>query len=695
MTRHIWKDPEGREAIIRLLAVKDSQIRIDVLEQGLSAVDRGIHAGGAMSAVTPLIALYYGGVMDFKPEHPTGIQDLFVLSKGHAVATLASLYADLGYFDKELLLNSRSRDSLLNGHPGPLLPGVHIPTGPMGQGICVAGGFALAGREEPRFDVFVLTGDGELQEGTVWESVMYTGATGLENLCVMVDRNHGQLDDPWRNVFPMKEPGKQFEAFGFRVAEVDARSFGSVMDALVDFKYGKRDGRSVAVILNCEKGQGTFGRDFMKHKLTLDPGITAGEIDLHRRRLEKRKAALTGYLDRLNGGGGDENLVRSVMKIAEGMNIRLDAGNGTGTGITTIEKDVVCRKAPPREKAIRVPGEPIPLPEKGKQYQASDIVTAMMKSVAADPRIVSIDADLGSTSGLFGGVGAVDRSRALNVGIAEANMMCIGEAYAVLGYNAWVSTFCPFFNWNVLRRIAVNQQERMEVIDSGDGWLSEGHTLDLTFLATASNFDTKTNGATHMGNDDLLVFREVGHLKIIDISCPLQLMEVMKWILEGNRGLVYLRIMRAPSGVLYDGLYRFEYGKGYVVRSFCEPEAVIVSSGRGVHEALVASALLEGAGILVQVVDMPSIDPEMLCLLARGSLPVVFAEQNNGYIWASCSRILLERGIAPSSGVLHPVNTSGEGGAPRYVHSGTYKELLDEFHLGPEQLAQKIQKLLS
>ena len=106
---------------------------------------------------------------------------------------------------------------------------------------------------------------------------------------------------------------------------------------------------------------------------------------------------------------------------------------------------------------------------------------------------------------------AVDQTRALNVGVAEANMMGIGEAFAILGRQTWISTFCPFFDWKVMRRIAVGHQERLEAIEAPDGWLSDGHGLDLTMLATAANFETRTNGATHMGNDDCTIFDGMAH----------------------------------------------------------------------------------------------------------------------------------------------------------------------------------------
>jgi transketolase N-terminal domain/subunit len=197
-----------RQVALALLAVKDSDVRTLTLEQCRDAVDKSLHAGGAFSATVPLVALYYGGFIDADVVDPTRRgQDLFVLSKGHAVAALAAIYAERGYFDRSVLRNSRSYASILNGHPGPLLPGVHLATGPMGQGLSVAQGFAIAGRLGPRFDVFCLCGDGELQEGPIWEAVMYAGQQHLDNLCVLVDRNNGQLDISGQMVFPCPTSG--------------------------------------------------------------------------------------------------------------------------------------------------------------------------------------------------------------------------------------------------------------------------------------------------------------------------------------------------------------------------------------------------------------------------------------------------------------------------------------------------------
>jgi transketolase C-terminal domain/subunit len=306
-----------------------------------------------------------------------------------------------------------------------------------------------------------------------------------------------------------------------------------------------------------------------------------------------------------------------------------------------------------------------------------------MKVFARDSRVVSVDSDLSSTSGLHAGIAAVDQNRALNVGVAEANMMCIGEAFAALGYNTWISTFCPFFDWKVLRRIAVGYQERIECIASPDGWLSKGHGLDLTMLATGPNFETRTNGATHMGNDDITIFDGVGHLKIIDVSCPRQLVGIMKWIMEGNRGLVYLRVMRAPSAVIYDEAYSFDYSKGHVLK---DGAVMIVTSSRGVHEALAASAILNRIG----VVDMPSVDEQLLVDLFNSGKTLCFAEQNNGYLLNAFLRILYRSRQACDWERIVAVNTLDADGKPQYIHSGTYEELLDAFRLSGAHLAKKL-----
>jgi transketolase len=690
--------PLVREGVLKLLAIKDSDIRMLTLGQSRDAVDNGLHAGGAFSATIPLVALFYGSFLRLNISDPTAPgQDMFTLSKGHAVAALASIYAELGYIDAKVLRRSRSHASLLNGHPGPILPGIQIATGPMGQGIGVAQGFAIAGRTSPRFDSYCMVGDGELQEGSVWEAVMYAGQNHLDNFCVLVDRNNGQLDVHNRMLFPMPPLGKVFESYGWITHDVDATQYDGLVAALETFSRGPRNGRPTAIICNTTKGYGAFS-DFMnKHKVTTTEALIVQELALQEEQRSARVAEFLTYFDRLRLRTDGEPVCAMVKNTAAAMHLAFDERGQDGRSLKAVVGPVLTGTVPPRDKRIRYEWERLPQLDRQKQYAAAEIVTGAMKVFARDRRVVSIDSDLASTSGLEAGVAAVDQRRALNVGVAEANMMLIGEAFAALGHNTWVSTFCPFFNWQVLRRIAVGQQERLEAIALPHGWLSEGHGLDLTFLATAANFETRTNGATHMGNDDITTFDAVGQLKIIDVSCPQQMLSIMRWIMGGNRGLVYVRVMRTGSKVLYEAGQDFTFGKGYALRMSDADAAVVVSSGRGVHEALAAADLCQQQGVSVGVIDLPSVDDEMLMQLYGTGRPLLFAEQNNGYLWQNFLKVLYRHRSSADLTGLHRVsaiNTLDAAGKPQFIHSATYEELVEAFGLTPQAISNAVYRAI-
>ena len=461
-------------------------------------------------------------------------------------------------------------------------------------------------------------------------------------------------------VFPMPHLESVFESFGWQAHSVDATQYAGVYAALQQFKQAPRNGKPTAIICNSTKGHGAFSDFLNKHKVVMTDAQIGQELAL-------------------------QNQLRRE-RVREAGQIKAPAQMHLNDDLTPRMGPVLTKRVPRRDKKIRYDAALLPRIDRAKEYAASDIVTAAMKVFANDSRVVSIDSDLATTSGLEAGIAAVDQKRALNVGVAEANMMCIGEAFAALGYNTWISTFCPFFDWKILRRVAVGHQERLESIGSPQGWLSEGHGLDLTMLATGPNFETRTNGATHMGNDDITVFDGIAHLKIIDVCCPQQMLAIMKWIMEGNRGLIYLRVMRTPSAVVYGDDYVFQFSKGHVLKESPDDRAIIITSNRGVHEALAASALEPGIG----VVDMPSIDEPLLLKLYDSGKKLCFAEQNNGYLLDSFLKILYRHRKRCDWDRIIAVNTLDANGMPQFIHSGTYEELLDAFHLSAAQLAQKL-----
>lgn len=663
-----------------LLSIKECDLRADALFQCSSSVDKGIHIGGAYSAISPMTALYYGGFMHYDTKNPTTQdQDLFILSKGHAVAALASVYADVGYFDRKYLEHSRGYGALIKGHPGPVIPGVPVATGPLGHGISLASGYALKRKENKNYNVFCLVGDGELQEGSCWESILFAGDRHLNNLCVLVDKNNGQSDNTQQLLVSMENIGKEFESFGFRVLEADSDDMGSLLCALEEFTRCPQSSKPTAIICNSSKGLGGFAGLTNKHKASIDGTV----LETERQMLQMARTQRIHNLNQF-----DTNEIAKLGKEI-GYDCIKDA-DGKITDCIRREPEVQVQKAAVRCKTLQYDASALPVLDGSKEYGAGEITAKAMSVFAQDSRLYTIDADLSNASGLYDGTRATNHVHAINAGIAECNMMCMAEALASEGGNVWVSTFAPFFDWQAFRRIAVSYQERLETIARKDGWLSEGHNLDITFIATAANLDTAVNGATHMGNDDSCFFSQLAHVKLIDISCPQQLLSVLKWIAAGNKGLVYLRVMRNPSRVLYSPDFQFEYGKGYCLKNPADGRAAIVSSGHGVLEALEAAELLEKEGIPVKVLDMPSFDSDILDELLQKGTPILFAEQNNGALFNKFSQYILHNHISCDTGRIYQLSTLTADHQLQFIQSGTYSQLVHAFGLDARNIADTI-----
>ncbi|MCX7027148.1 MAG: transketolase [Spirochaetes bacterium] len=663
-----------------LLAIKECDLRADCLFQCGSSIDKGIHIGGAYSEIPSLTALYYGGFMDYDVHNPTSPDhDIFVLSKGHAIAALASVYADVGYFERKHLQGSRGYGALIKGHPGPIIPGVPIATGPLGHGISLAAGYALKRKENKSRKVFCLVGDGELQEGSCWEGIMFAGDRGLGNLCVIVDKNDGQSDNTSSLLIRMDNISERFQSFGFRVLKASGDDIGSILCALESFSQVPQGSKPTAIICQSNKVIGGFAAFVTKHKATIEKGDLERETKLLLQARDVRIKNLNHFQ------------TSTIERLAEGFGYRCVLFNGAINDLIRIPSKVSVSHPDRREKSLEYDASCLPVLEEGKEYAASDIIKKAMSAFAQDPRLYTIDADLSNASGLYEGTQVTNRLHAVNAGIAECGMMCMAEALASEGANVWVSTFGPFFDWQAFRRIAVGYQERAEVIETGKGWLSEGYNTDITFVATAANLDTAVNGATHMSNDDICFFNQLAHLKMIDISCPRQLLSVLEWIAGGDKGLVYLRVMRNKSKVLYGPDFRFEFGKGYYLKKSTHSKAVIISSGHGVLEALAAADMLaKNDDIEVDVLDMPSYDYCLFESLAQEKLPLVFAEQNNGALLNKFAQHMFQERIpCDQRRILHLSALTPENQL-QFIQSGTYQELIGALSLRPEDIAAAI-----
>jgi len=222
------------------------------------------HPGGSLSAVEIVTALYFH-IMRLDPQNPDWPdRDRFILSKGHAAPLLYAALAHRGYFRREELLTLRKLGSRLQGHPDrKSLPGVEMSTGSLGQGLSVANGIALAGRLDGRpYRVYVLLGDGELEEGMVWEAAMAAAHYKLDRVTAFIDHNGLQIDGPIREVLSPEPIAAKFRAFGWEVLTIDGHDFGQIIGAVEEAK--KIKGRPTAIVAETVKGKGV---GFMEHQV--------------------------------------------------------------------------------------------------------------------------------------------------------------------------------------------------------------------------------------------------------------------------------------------------------------------------------------------------------------------------------------------------------------------------------------------
>ncbi|MEM0139412.1 MAG: transketolase [Ferroplasma sp.] len=229
------------------------EIRKQIIEMTYHA--KSGHPGGSLSITEVLTALYFKE-MNIDPKNPNDPKrDILVMSKGHASPALYAALSLRGYFPPELLTGFRKINSKLEGHVHRGIPGVESSTGSLGQGLGVAVGFALASRLDNKSNrIYAILGDGEMDEGNIWESLMAAGKFKLNNLTAIVDRNRIQLDGFTEDIMPLGDIGKKVEPFGWDVIYIDGNDINEVVDAIEKSK--KSQDKPVFIVANTIKGKG-------------------------------------------------------------------------------------------------------------------------------------------------------------------------------------------------------------------------------------------------------------------------------------------------------------------------------------------------------------------------------------------------------------------------------------------------------
>ena len=238
------------------------KVRMGVIEGTFNA--KSGHPGGSLSIADILTYLYFAK-MNVDPENPEmEDRDRLVLSKGHTAPALYAVLAQKGFFSEEELKTLRHPGAMLQGHPCIHTPGIDMSSGSLGQGISAACGMALAGKLDSKaYKVYTILGDGEIEEGQVWEAAMFAAHYGLDNLVAVVDNNGLQIDGPVTEVCSPEPITDKFEAFGWHVITMDAHDFDDIERAFDEAE--KISGKPVAIIQKSIKGKGV---SFMENQVS-------------------------------------------------------------------------------------------------------------------------------------------------------------------------------------------------------------------------------------------------------------------------------------------------------------------------------------------------------------------------------------------------------------------------------------------
>jgi len=238
-----------------------AEVRVDIIT--MLAQAKSGHPGGSLSMVEILVALFYK-IMKYDTKNPQWEgRDRFHLSKGHGCPALYAIFSRIGYFPSEELCTLRQYGTLLQGHPHPKTPGIEVASGSLGQGLSIACGMALAERlDKTDSHVFTILGDGEMQEGQVWEAANFAAHFKLDNLIAIVDCNGLQIDGRISEIMNIEPLAQRWESFGFIVREIDGHNITEIIETVKELKTLK--GQPKVILAKTIKGKGV---SFMEHNV--------------------------------------------------------------------------------------------------------------------------------------------------------------------------------------------------------------------------------------------------------------------------------------------------------------------------------------------------------------------------------------------------------------------------------------------
>ena len=534
--------------VISMLQDKANQLRIDSIES-TTAAGSG-HPTTCASCAEIMSALFFS-VMRYDPKNPRNPHnDAFVLSKGHAAPILYAAWSEAGLFPRQELLNLRKFDSDLEGHPTPRLPFVDVATGSLGQGACAAVGIALNAKYLDKSDqrVYVLLGDGETAEGSVWEAAHAGSYYKLDNLCATVDVNRLGQSQPTMDQHNMEAHRARWAAFGWNAIVVDGHDVHALLDAYRQAEE-TRD-KPTVVLARTLKGKGIPGEE--------------DKNGFHGKALDKKDA---------------EAAVASIRKSIHGNGAKWSPRMPSGGASTQT----------PSQPTGQFPAPPY-TPGKDEVPTRRAFGTALAELGKADPRIVVFDGDVENSTYTEDFQKACP-DRFFEMFIAEQNMVGAAMGISAHGRIPFASTFACFISraYDFVRMAAI-----------GDN--------NIKLVGTHAGVSIGEDGPSQMGLEDLAMMTAQPDITVLYPSDATSTWIATKLAAE-IKGPVYIRTGRPKNPVVYKADEKFEVGRSKTLRQSDSDRLVIVTAGVTLFEALKAYDQLKSEGMNVRVVDLFSVQP--------------------------------------------------------------------------------------
>jgi transketolase len=659
----------GRESHPSAQELRASAARMRALDLvSIQAAGSG-HPGGTLS-VMDLAAVLFLDEVRYDPADPRWDgRDRVFFSAGHKAPALYAGLVEAGFYREEEAVTLRKLGSPFQGHPhASLLPGLEVSSGSLGQGLGIAAGCALAGRISGKpYRVYCVMGDGEQQEGSVWEAVMAASHHGLGSLCAIIDKNGLQIDGRVDSVMRVEPLADKYEAFGWNAICVDGHDIEAIREGFARARLVQD--RPSVLIASTVKGKGV---SFMENQA----GWHGATI--------KDRGQLDQALADIGCKAFSEAHVGDLLAAAEAFQKGVDAR--VAEMLPKFSRDYTWNA------------------REGLKVELSGTRAgfgACMASIGADPRIAALHADISASISIseFEKNHPERQSRVVSVGIAEQNMMSVAAGLALEGMIPVVGTYGVFASgrpWDQIRTTICYDN------------------LDVKIAGAHGGISVGPDGATHQALEELSIMCVLPNMKVVSPCDGTEAERLFRAAILEVRGPVYMRYAREATPALTTAATPLRFGEANVIRYRSRPgdfrgafdtvlasayadegeEIAIVACGPILAEAMRAALILkEEKGIEARVVNMHTVKPLDAAALLRalyetGAILSCEEHQRGGFgnlvAGALCSG---KRGAAPL--IMDMV-----GVEDRFGESGRPRELMVKFGLDAEHIALRAIELL-